>query len=515
LLVWDVEWHVEQALLETPGKASLVDIENPVPPAGTPAETLVVKKFPAPDAAAREKALQAIKAQFKADYAAAKKPERKLPLARTLMARAAETKDDPAKVFVLLQEAIQLAAQGGEAEVATEAVNLLSQQFEVNLIELQGKILGWSTIAPKSIDDAFALVARCRKLAEEAATAEEYDVAVRALQTGADSLKKPIFKPFRESILWSVKQMDVVRDAFEAAKPARETLKTNPDDKTAGLAWGRFLCFYRNDWKAGLPLVAKSDDPIWSSIAQRELKAPDDATDLIQLGDDWLASGDKQPEPIQFQTRRKADLCWQSALNVAKELQKPKVYRDVDQRFVKLFEKSMAITLGDPGGFAIPGTERLNPGTQFTIEFWISSTALVAGGVLSKRHADGDSTIVVHFNNEGTTNLGVHDTGGGESWTWGGKKVPDGQWHHMAVVKDGKLARLFLDGQPILGVEVNQEMVSVSPWKLGCSKGRAGYPARFARVRISSVPRYTQAFTPEKFYLKDPETLFPIQKNDF
>ncbi len=42
---------------------------------------------------------------------------------------------------------------------------------------------------------------------------------------------------------------------------SQEKLKESPDDPAANLAVGSYLCFNKDQWERGLPMLAKGSDP--------------------------------------------------------------------------------------------------------------------------------------------------------------------------------------------------------------------------------------------------------------
>ncbi|HEY4263465.1 MAG TPA: LamG-like jellyroll fold domain-containing protein, partial [Schlesneria sp.] len=453
-------------------------------------------KKPVPDAMTQEKARKAVKEKFKAEIAKAKKPEAKAGLARTLMERAdAQTDDD--MQFAYFAEAIFFAGQAGDLDLALQAVTGLSEKFEVDSIDWKQRAATAVGSAGLTLDPAQveALIAKFSELANEAAAADEYVAAVNILKAAADLVKKAIYKPLKDDATFLIKQMTGHKEAFDAVKNAREKLRTNPDDATANLAWGRFVCFYKHDWEHGLPLLVKADDKVWAPLAQREINAPQTAPDWLQLGDDWQQAGIREKDVVKFATLERADHAWQQALATATQLQKKEMESKVDQRLVKLFGSSYAVTKGDAAGVAIPGSDRLSPTDNFTIEFWVATTS-PKGTLLSKKHTGEESSFIVHLDNT-EPNLSIA-VGGGEGGGGGGGSINDGKWHHLAVVKQMDELTLYVDGGKATGSRLKAPLQSRSPWKFGTSQGRIACEARFGGIRISKSARYLDAFTPER-----------------
>jgi hypothetical protein len=80
-------------------------------------------------------------------------------------------------------------------------------------------------------------------------------------------------------------------------------IKTAPDDPAANLAVGSYRCFERADWPGGLPLLAKSNDPVLAPLAKLELTKPTDPATVTSLGDGWYDLGDRQPDPSRSRSQ--------------------------------------------------------------------------------------------------------------------------------------------------------------------------------------------------------------------
>ena len=464
-------------------------------------------KAEVPDMAAQDQARKAIKEQFKVELTKAKKPEARAELAKTFI-ETAETADDPATRYALLTEALNLAAQGGDLDLALLVAKTLSEKFQVDLLawkERAAVAMGSATLTLE-LEAASSLLEKFNALSEEAIAAEEYSVALNVMKAAAETLKKPAYKQFKDDATFQVKQLTSLKEAFDAAKGSREKLESSPDDASANLVWGRFVCFFKQDWDNGLKLLAKANDKIWAPLAQRELSPPQAANDWLQLGDDWLQAGLKEKEPVKFLTAERADRAWQQAIATATQLHKKDMEQKVDQRTAKLFGTSLASTRGDAAGAAIPGSDRFSPLDAFTIEFWMSTTA-AKGTLLSKKHSADESSIIVHLDG-GAANLSVA-MGGGEGGSGGGLPINDGKWHHLAMVKVGNDIVLYVDGTKATSSTLKGPVASRSPWKFGTSHNRTPCSARFGGIRISKSARYENSFTPKKLHAKDKDTLLP------
>lgn len=461
------------------------------------------RKRPAPTAAQQESAKKAVKEQFKVDIGKAKKADQKSTLARLLIEKS-DAERDEATIFAMLTEAANTAAQAGQLDLAMLAIKRLDDQFFVDILPLKVSVLSAVT-PPKSAEEAVVLLGKYKELAQEAVSVEDYATALKALQSAADDLKKPTFKPLRDDALASAKRLTLLRDAFETARPLRDTLKTSPDDAAANLAWGKFVCFYKHDFEQGLAFLAKANDKRWAPLAQKERKSDKLSNDWLQLGDDWFEASEGEKDPIRPLARDRADLAWSTALEKASDLGKADLELKTDARFTKLFGPSLATSNGGAAGATIPGSDRMTPGDYFTIEFWVSTRA-ARGTLLSKCHNVGDASIIAHLDG-GAPQLSIK-RGGGEGGSGAGAPLNNGRWHHIAIVKQTDEIVMYVDGRKGARITDQGGLGSTSPWKFGCSRDRPACAARFGGVRISSSARYDADFTPKKSFLKDSNTLF-------
>ncbi|MDB5392023.1 MAG: hypothetical protein JWM11_7669, partial [Planctomycetaceae bacterium] len=342
--------------------------EAPVAPVEATAKPAV------PDKAAQTEAKKTVKEKFKSEYAQAKKPAGKIALATALIEKAGEIEEATVVRYVMLSDALELAAEAADAALAQQAMDELEKLFNVRPFELKERVLSAATFTGKTYDEGTLLLMQYSDLAQAAAKAEDYATSVKAMLSAVTSLKRPLFKPLKDFAALEVKRYTAYQDAYTVAKTSRDKLVSDPADPAASLVWGRFLCCYLGNWEAGLPLLAQSEDKIWKPLAERELKKPTQPAALMQLGDDWLKAGEKEKDPVQFQTRERANLAWEEALASCQELERSKFALQLDQRLAKLFDKSLAVSK-DENGVPLLGTESMDPSTEFTIEFWVATSS--------------------------------------------------------------------------------------------------------------------------------------------
>ncbi len=503
-----------EAVPKPPAKVRTRTRPTPPPEKPTPVPVEALTKGAVPEQATQNEAKKAIKADLKDEYAKAKKPATKVEFATALIEKSKEQREADARTFVMLTEALDLAADGNDTAVAQQAISELERRFSVRPFELKLRLLSATISTPKSPQEATLLLTKYSDLAEESAKGQDYATAIKAMTTATSSLIKPIFKPLKEYARQESKRYTAYQEAYLVAKTAEEKLASEPTDPDASLTWGRFLCCYQENWETGLPLLAQSDEKVWKSLAERELKKHMETAALLQLGDDWMKAGDKEKDPVHFQTRERANLAWEAAVENASSEEETKVSQQVDQRISRFFDKSLATAKGDITGVPLIGTEPLNPGSEFTIEFWVATTS-VEGILITKRFSNTESSVQLRLSLRGAgADPRLHletirDTGGGG----GGETsntISDGHWHHLALVVTDSSLNLFVDGRSVAKTPLlsGNGLQSLSPWRLGSGRTSPYLSGQFGRIRISNVVRYTESFTPQKQFRRDLSTLY-------
>jgi len=96
---------------------------------------------------------------------------------------------------------------------------------------------------------------------------------------------------------------------------------------------GRFLCFVKNDWERGLPLMAHGDNASLKGVLEREiLKQPADSAGQIALGQMWwdLSNSAAREEKLPFQ--RRARYWFLKGIANAKEPERSQLQQNLHDR---------------------------------------------------------------------------------------------------------------------------------------------------------------------------------------
>jgi hypothetical protein len=249
-------------------------------PVETPAEQ-PEKKLPIPPATEQEKIAKQLDDLYKSSHSGSKDPAK----AQEIFDLAA--KSSLTERYVLLVKGAELAAAAGDVNLSLQGVDSLDAEFEIDALEAKQKLLDKFVNAGKS-EQVDAAIPIAEQLMDQAVAADRYALAIEFSMTAsraATKSKTPTRKEIDERLSRRRHDIRVLEPVFAAAKTAQETLAKDPADADANSNLGRWLCFYKNDWPAGLPLLAKGSDEKLKSLAEQELKAPTDAEQQAHLAD--------------------------------------------------------------------------------------------------------------------------------------------------------------------------------------------------------------------------------------
>jgi hypothetical protein len=232
-----------------------------------------------------------VKDLFKADFAKTKAADRSA-LAAKLLDQAEGTRDDPRAKYVLLREARGLAAQAGDHELYLKAAAALAANFNVSLAEAQDgatNVLAANIVAKDRARDAGEALLRA---VDAAIGAAEFEHAQHLLG-GADLIaRKANNAALSTAVAAQAKNLPALRKEFDKLADARKTLETTPTDGAANLIVGRFLCFVKRDWEAGLPRLALSSDIELQGAAEKDSKASAGGwREQLEAADAWHKIG--------------------------------------------------------------------------------------------------------------------------------------------------------------------------------------------------------------------------------
>ena len=242
---------------------------------------------PIPGDAELALALDKVKETYKKDFDARKTRDLEA-LATRLFREGQKTKEDAALQYVLLREARDKAADAADADLAMKAVDEMAKHFVVNPLKEKVSTLERSEPAALSPLSSEAFVKSALLVVEDAVRQDEYDDSerlVRAASKAAFRTEKKSLQA-RERVYFD--ELQVLRKEYEKVKGDKNIVSAGTNDPAANLRFGSYCCFYKRQWRKGLPLLAQGNDPVLRKLAIMELKEPSNPADQVKLGDGWL-----------------------------------------------------------------------------------------------------------------------------------------------------------------------------------------------------------------------------------
>jgi len=283
-----------------------VNLQGDDTPSTSPAGTL-----PVPDAAAQALAGKKIGEVFP-NVERLPQVERS-PTAIKMVDAADGMKDDPSTMYVLLKEAGALAASAGDGDTSLKAASILDKTFAGDSDEL---VIEWFRKASSMqlpANGSEELVDAILTFANTAADKQKFDVMARALTAAAMAARNAQDTSLRAVVQDHAAELKQLQSESIRAKSAEAVLAKNPEDPQANYVVGCFRCFAMDDWKSGLPDLAKSSSPAYRQAAAAELASPEESTKQIAVGDLWWDLGAKEVGRTKMAVQRHALDCYNKA----------------------------------------------------------------------------------------------------------------------------------------------------------------------------------------------------------
>jgi hypothetical protein len=247
--------------------------------------TVGSSRIPVPSAEACRQSLAQVRDIFADEFRQAVTGAKKATLAKQLQDQAAATAE-PSDRWVLLSEALRLSTEAGDVPTAADIIDLISREFAVEDSAFQLDSL--AKLAAKAPPSAAAQISgKMLEIARRAISSNDDAAAAKAITSAAVLARKA-----RNADLLA-EAMQLQNAAKERQKESKqlaavvEKLKKSPEDAEVCLEAGKHYCFRRDDWTAGLPLLARGADAELAALAKAELGARRNQSPLLPIADAW------------------------------------------------------------------------------------------------------------------------------------------------------------------------------------------------------------------------------------
>jgi hypothetical protein len=288
------------------------------------------EKAPIPAAAAQAEAAKVIKEVYGDEWTAAKAATEKQALAKKLLGKASESKDDPASQFVLLRAARDIAAQASDRQAAFLAIDAMAETFQLNVLEMKLGVLTKLSSAAESPRQHNSISEEALALLDQALGRDDFAIADQLGKLALDEAQKADEKGFITQAQTRIAEVAELAKAYEDVKAAKVTLQKTPDNPDANTVVGNYLCFVKGDWDRGLPMLSLGKDDALKAQAIQELQGAALSAEQAKLGDGWWSLAEKQEGIAKKQLQGRAGYWYQKALPGLSGLMKDKVKKRME-----------------------------------------------------------------------------------------------------------------------------------------------------------------------------------------
>ena len=280
-----------------------VDLSDLLDQPGTDSRDVIKEtgaKVAPPSQEEEDQASQLVREVFQAQFDNANSPALQISLAEQLYEKAVEGADESSTRFVLLRDARDLASAAGSAESALRMIDSLGSLFTIDTTRMKADVLEKMAGSVRSSTAHRSIAIHALALVEPAVAVNDFRLAQELAETGNASANRAhdgnLIK-VAHAIADELPKLEEKHRQFEAALAA---LQGAPDDPQANLIAGSYYCFVMDNWSAGLPLLAKSDDGPLRSVAAMDLVQPAGAIEQLATANAWwelIEGADEMSQP--------------------------------------------------------------------------------------------------------------------------------------------------------------------------------------------------------------------------
>lgn len=266
-------------------------------------------RAPVPERAAVAVAAKRVRNAVASEYAQ-RSPAARAALGKKLLDLTGN-ENDPVAQFALLEEAREVAAGAGDFATAAVAADLTGKRFSVQSADLKLAVLQRAHGKALSPEAARSGLKLTMQLTDAEIAANRYEVAVKAVSLGEGFAASTGDAAVEAAVKSRATEVRKMPQQYGRVKTVLNTTGGGDDPKDNLLA-GRFLCFSKEDWDKGLPMLANGSDVKLKTLAAHELQNPSEGSARVKLADGWWEAAAQEAEPVK--TRVQAHACrWYAA----------------------------------------------------------------------------------------------------------------------------------------------------------------------------------------------------------
>jgi hypothetical protein len=299
---------------------------------GTVAFAADLGKQEVPDDESLAKAREQLKLLFGERFEKAKTRTDRQAFVKELLTEAVNVEQNASDYHELLRIVRDMAAALGETDTALTACQMLEERFQVD--PLQQRLTVLESLVKTTGQSAAGDTAgqEAERLQREAFERDLYDLAMPLAEVASGFARVQGNRNEIARLKTAQDSLKESRSLYVAALKAFEKLAANPADADANEAVGRYLCFVKNRWEAGLPYLNRAHDLQLRGMSAVELSPNRTPHETLALADQYWDLAEKTKPPQRRGLHLRAVYCYASIQpRLATSLDKVKVSRRIDE----------------------------------------------------------------------------------------------------------------------------------------------------------------------------------------
>ena len=249
-----------------------------------------------------------------------------------LLNRSATT-GDPAFEAASLRVAGLLAAGANDESLLAEICNRMEQRFQINIFPEKAELLEQVVKHARTPRYKSDLAEACLNTGFAAVAADDYASALKLSELAKNSAAGASDSSLARTADFLDQETVRCRQAYDGVTNSYRILRSKSGDPEANLAVGKFLCFTKNDWSAGLLLLARGGDAELGAVAKEEissnLKNPEEQR---VLGNKWWDLSSKVQAEDKIFCQRRARYWFLKCIASSKEPDKTPLRQELSER---------------------------------------------------------------------------------------------------------------------------------------------------------------------------------------
>lgn len=252
------------------------------------------KKTSKPEGGKLRVATRTVDATYEKQLRAAKSPADRWAVVNRMRQQGANTNDDTALRYALLDEARTRAVGMGQVATACEAVEELARTFEVDVLAAKEEVIVAGLLKTTTPQQLVAGAMVTLSVTDRALAEAAYDRAERLLTAAENAVRKLGVPALTSGAQKRRSLLQLLRSAAEKRQAAVERLRLRSKDAEANRDAGVYELLALSDWRQGLKHLAKAPGQ-FSDVASMEATAESVPTERLRLADAWKAAADEAP----------------------------------------------------------------------------------------------------------------------------------------------------------------------------------------------------------------------------